>query len=137
MPTILPILLKGELGLDLVDRATGGAAGLLNALTGLFDLLGHELGLKFVGRAPGLLDETARVSGHARELARPEDDQNDQPYDYQLFPAYAKHAMLLAPLLGTLVGIALLLVLCSGAPLFGTGLSPPRRRKLLVLLALA
>ena len=126
MPTVLPILVKGELGLDLVDAATDRAAGLLNALAGLFDLLGHELALKLVGRASGLVDETASVSGHARELARPEDDQNDQPYDYQLFPAYTEHAVLLAPLLGTPVGIALLLFLCSGAPLFGTGLSPSR-----------
>ncbi len=63
-----------ELGLQLTDSATDGAPRLSNTVTDLVDVLGYKFGLEFVDRAPGLINETAEIPGHAREFARPEDN---------------------------------------------------------------
>ncbi len=115
-------LVESELGLDLVGGATDAAAGFLNALAGLVDLLGHKLGLELVEVATGLVREAARISGHARGLDGSEDDQQEEHYNHHFLGAYAEHLMLLRPLVG--MG---LLALCSGALLFGKAFPPPRR----------
>jgi hypothetical protein len=125
--TVLPPLVEiSELPLDLVGGATDGAAGLLNALAGLVELLSHKLGLDLVEVATGFSSEAARISGHARGLDGSEDDQQEEHYNHHFLRTYAEHLMLLGLLLGTLVGMGLL-VLCAGALLFGKGLPPPRR----------
>src|SRR4028119_509737 len=68
---VLSLVVESKLGLELIDRATGAATSLFDAVTDLLDILSHKLALDFVGRAARLVDETAQVSGHARELARP------------------------------------------------------------------
>jgi hypothetical protein len=116
-PATVPSLVEGELGLDLVGGATDGAAGLLNALAGLVELLSHKLGLDLVEVATSLGREAARISGHARGLDGSEDDQQEEHYNHHFLGAYAEHMMLLRPL----VGMGLL------ALLFGKGFLPPRR----------
>ena len=50
-----------------------------------------ELALELIDRATGLVDESAEVTGHLRELARAKDHQDQQPDDDQLLSADTEH----------------------------------------------
>jgi hypothetical protein len=54
----------------------------------LFD---HELILEPLHRAASFVHETAEISGHLRELAGTEDDQEKEPYEHHLLDADTEH----------------------------------------------
>src|SRR3712207_3167336 len=73
---------------------------------------GFELELELVDRATGLVHEAAQIPGHARKLARSEDDQGEEPDNYQFLGTYAEHASFYT--LRCPLGTGRLLVLCTG-----------------------
>ena len=56
--------------------------------------LREELGLELVDGVPGLFDETAQIPGHTSALTGSEQDQKEETYDHHLFRTDFKHLAL-------------------------------------------
>jgi hypothetical protein len=56
--------------------------------------LREELGLELVDGVPGLFDETAQIPGHTSALTGSEQDQKEETYDHHLFRTDSEHLSL-------------------------------------------
>jgi hypothetical protein len=54
-------------------------------------LLEYKILLELVHGAPSFVHELAELSGHLRELAGTEDNQEQEPYDHHLLDADTEH----------------------------------------------
>jgi hypothetical protein len=80
------IILKGSAAATLAPFSAGNQLILdfLHLMPGLFYIFGDELRFQLVHVPAALCNQAPHAPGHARELAGPEDDQEEDSYDHQL-----------------------------------------------------